>query len=215
MSIRKAIRLFCHAALFIHILVFFGCATYAPADKAATAPTDILKKNEAVVSSEPYEFHVVVLKDRELAKNYVGIDPFTSSMIPVFMKINNYGDDLIKIDVSGSALLTDTGEPFSSLKIDEAIERARRSDASVVGWTIAFGMVGAFASAGQTTSVNKSLEEDYHGKSFKPTLINSKASGEGLVFFNVPPEKQALINEAIIQLSNPISHDTRKVTIKF
>jgi len=215
MGFNKAIRFFCYAALFILTSLLIGCATYAPAEKASIAPTDLLKKNEAVFNSESCEFHIVVLRDRELAKNYVGIDPFKSSMIPVFMKINNYGNDLVKVDVSGSSLLTDAGELFQPLTIDEAIEKARRSDAEVIGWTIAFGLTGALVSGGTTASANKSLEEDYHNKSFKPTLINTKSSGEGLVFFSVPAEKQEFISAAIIQLLNPASNETKKVTVRF
>jgi hypothetical protein len=157
----------------------------------------------------------MVLKEKDLAKSYVGIDPAKSSMIPVFMKIANSGDNPIKVDISGSSLITATGEPFQALSIDEAIEKAIRSDAEVVGWTIAFGLMGALVSGGNTASTNKSLEEDYHQKSFKPSLINTKSSGEGLVFFYVPVEKQALINAAMIQLLNPISNERRNVTVRF
>lgn len=215
MRFKKAIRFVCYAALFVQSALLIGCATYSPSERANLTPTDILKKNEAVVSSESCEFHIVVLKDKDIAKSYVGIDPTQSSMIPVFMKIANSSNHLVKVDISGSSLLTDAGEPFQSIPIDEAIEKARRSDAEVVGWTIAFGLMGGLVSGGNTASINKSLEEDYHQKSFKPSLINTKSSGEGLVFFYVLAEKQALINAAIIQLLNPTSNETKKVTVRF
>lgn len=215
MRFNKVFWFFCYSALFILISHLIACATYSPAKRANLTPADILKRNEAVVNSEPCEVHVVALRDRELARNYVGIDPFKSSMIPVFMKIDNYGNDIIKVDLSGSLLLTETAESFQSLPIDEAIEKARRSDAQVVGWTIAFGLVGAFVSGDRIASTNKSLEEDYHNKSFKPTLIKGKSSGEGLIFFYVQSEKQESINTVIIQLLNPISNNTKKVTVKF
>jgi len=215
MRFNKAIGDFCCVSLFILTSLLAGCATYSPAERGELTPADILKGKEAVVSSESCEFRVVILKDRDLAKRYVGIDPAESSMIPVFMRIANSGNRLIKLDASGSSLLTAAGEPFQSLTIDEAIEKAMRSDAEVVGWGIAFGTVGAIVSASNTASTNKSLEEDYHKKSFKPNLINTESSGEGLVFFHVPPEKQEFINAAVIQLLDPTSNETKKVTVRF
>ncbi len=131
------------------------------------------------------------------------------------MKIANWGNDPIKVDFSASSLVSDTGESFRHLSIDEAIEIARRGDAEVVGWTIAFGLIGALASGSNTASTNKSLEEDYHNKSFKPTLINTKSSGEGLVFFYVPADKLERVNTALIQLMNVTSQEQINVVIKF
>ncbi len=215
MGIVKSIKFCCFFTMFIQALLLIGCASYAPAEKANMTPTDILNRNAAVVNSAPCEFRVVVLKDRELAKNYVGIDPFKSSMIPVFLKVNNYGSDLIKVDIPDSSLSSDGGESFSSLTIEQAVEIARRSDAEVVGWYIAFGVMGALVSGSNTASVNKSLEEDYHSKSFKPTLINTKSSAEGLIFFSVPADKQKLLHSVTIQLLDLTSHKSRSVVVSF
>jgi hypothetical protein len=212
MSISKIVGLCCCASAFLLVFLLIGCTSYTPANFTSA---DLLQRNEAVVKSEGREIHVVVLKDRRLARNYVGIDPVRSSMVPVFMKIINAGNDIVKVDIPGTSLLTDAGESFHSLTIDQAIEKAMRSDAEVVGWTMAFGITGALASGSKAASANKSLEEDYHNKSFKPTLLNTKSSGEGLVFFHVPAEKQALINAIAIQLFNLQSNEPKKITIRF
>ncbi len=211
MSFIKLIkRLWC----ILSMILMIGCATYEPRNNSQKFTEDNILKNETVGYAEPLEVHIVVFIGQEVAKNYVGINPKKSNMLPVFMKILNNGNDVIKIDLQRSFLLAKSGENYQSLTLEESIKRAERSDAEVVGWTIGFGLVGALISGDKAASANKSLEEDYHNKFFKPTLINNKSSAQGILFFDVPKEKQPDINSVLIQALNINTNEVKKISLK-
>jgi hypothetical protein len=193
------------------ISLVVGCATYQP-EKSAAIKDDILKER-TTYNDHLFEIQLISLKDKEKAKAFVGIEPEESDMVPVFIKFQNKGNDPIKLDLSQTFLNSKSGENFQSLSIEASIDRARRSDAEVVAWTVGFGLIGAIASGSNTATVNRSLEEDYHAKYFKPTLINGNCAAEGLLFFNVPRDKQSEIKNASLSVLNLNSNNKASISV--
>lgn len=209
---KKYISIICIALYVQLISLMIGCASYETVETKEKEPV----KNEIFVNVNSLNIHFVSLANRNLAMNYVGIDPERSSMLPMFIKIINRGNEVIKIQLSESYLVTGTGEICRSLSVEESIDRAKKSDAEVVAWTLALAPIADVVMLGAmhaNTSANRTLEEDYHDKYFKPTLINAGGSAQGIVFFVFPTTKQTKIILAIIQIKSIDTNEVKKVSI--
>jgi hypothetical protein len=186
---------------FLILPLILGCATYEPTNKLASLSNNPELK-QVQITDRGLELRASVFKDPQVAKSYVGIDPVKSEMMPVLLRVRNTNDHPIRVDLTRSLLLSGSGEAFSSLSTDQSIEKARISDAEVVGWTVGFGLIGALISGSRTAAANRSLDEDYQRKSFKPAVIMSKGIGEGLVFFGVPADKQESVSSIVLHTSD-------------
>jgi hypothetical protein len=149
--------------------------------------------------------------DEETAKGYLGISPGAAGMVPVYFKVQNNGDGPIKVEISKAYLSSGTEETVPCLSLEAACDRARRSDGEVMMWGVAFGMFAMMASASNVAEVNRTIDSDYQQKQFKPALINAGGMGEGVLFFDVPKEKQAEIRSAVLLYSDLGSGETREV----
>ena len=199
-------------ALLAAILIVAGCASYET-QKTPTIAQKAGSQEEVSASNALLEVHAVPMLKGETAKAFLGINPSSTGMAPILFKIRNIGASPIKIDLSRSYLSSKSNERSPCLSLDEACKRALRSDAEVVGWTVAFGLVGGLVSGSKVTEANRTLESDYQQKQFKPTLINSGGLGEGVVFFDVPKEKQSLIRSAIIVYQDLGSNQPGEIVI--
>ena len=121
-------------------------------------------------------------------------------MLPALLVVENLADEVLKVDIEGSYLVLASGDQWRALALDETIDRALRSDAEVMGWGLAFGMVGMFVSMDNVTTVNRTLEQDYHAKYFRPAIINAGQSGGGMVFFERPVPERIDVDAVIIRV---------------
>jgi hypothetical protein len=179
---------------------FCGCATYEPAQSSGPAAGSEPNEKEIVVRDGSVEVHLVPLFDKARAKPCLGIDPAQGKIMPALLRVVNTGDLPVKVELQDSCLLVGQDERWRTLSLPEAIDRALRSDAAVVGWGIGFGLIGWMVAADGAAGANRTLEQDYHAKYFKPTLINGGASGQGAVFFDVPRKGKCHIGAAIVRV---------------
>lgn len=204
----------CYLPLYLALVtILIGCATYQPGDAPSPITEDDILQDQVVLSMDSLEFHLAPLTNQQLAIKYLGVDPLKSNMLPVFMRVHNSGNQIVKIDISLSSLLTSSGEGYPALTLEQSIDRAMRSHGEVAAWTIGFGLIGALASGSQVASVNRTLEQDYLAKRFKPTLINAEGSAQGIVFFDIPAEKQGNISSAVIHVLNLTTNDAKHIAI--
>lgn len=188
------------SAALMMFLLFTGCASYEPAKHPDPAASSGEISKEIVATADSIELRLIPLFDAERAKPYLGIDPATSRIMPAVLKVTNTGNEPIRVDLQDSSLRIGDNERWATLSLTEAIDRALRSDAHVVGWTIALGLPAWLISADQAAATNQTLEQDYHAKYFKPTLINAGGTGQGVVFFDVPRKSECRISAAMIRL---------------
>ncbi len=175
-----------------------GCATYDTQKNISNSESNILGK-EYFVTVGDIDFRCCSLAAKDTSQKYLGIDPASTGMVPLLLKVRNNGSNPVKVDLTRCFLANSQGsEIFKALALSDATERARRSDAAVVGATLAFGMIGGLISGSQTAQANRTLEQDYYDKYFKPTLINTGSEGQGVIFFDTPEEKQSLIRYLVI-----------------
>ena len=133
--------------------------------------------------------------------------------MPAVLTVQNSGREILKVDLQASYLVTGADERRQGLALDEAIDRALRSDAEVVLWDILFGAVGTVTAMDHVTGVNRTLEEDYHAKYFRPTLINAGQSGKGVIFFDRATVEKERVRSAVLVLGTVGSGETMEVTI--
>jgi len=168
-----------------------GCASYKPAANTQTLYERISKAitTELSTGSDHIRMQVFPILDDKLAKTNVGVTPSASGMLSVFVRVENGAENPVKVDLANSFLLIN-GEKYPSLAAESAVERAQRGDAvPVAGMTVLFGLIGGIATGSVIATGNRTIEEHYQEKSFKPTLINTKSCGSGLVFFEFSKEK--------------------------
>jgi hypothetical protein len=205
----------CLGVLSTVLAVLSGCTSYEPAKSRGAAPVNEANVKEIVVHDGSVEVHLVPLFDKARAQPYLGIDPAESKIMPVLLRVVNSGAAPVKVELQDSYLAVGQDAQWRTLSLPEAIDRALRSDIGVVGWGIGFGLVGWAIAADSAASTNRTLEQDYQAKYFKPTLINGGASGEGAVFFDVPQKGKCHIGAAVVrvrQLNADTCSDIRLAT---
>ncbi len=191
-----------------------GCAKYKPANTSNQISENKILENDVFISGNDIDIHFAAIKDKQTSKEYLGIDPYKSNMLPVLLKITNNRNEVIKVDLVNSYVITKTAELHNNLSIDEAIKKALRSDAEVVGWMIGFGCLGFLVAGDNAASINRSLEEDYHDKYFMPTLLNIGSTAKGIVFFDYPREAQGQIISSVIQLTSLNTNEKIQIKIQ-
>lgn len=192
-----------------------ACATYNTQKIPATLESGVARK-ESVVTIDRVRFHSISLDGKEDRHTYLGLDSASSNMVPVLLSVENHGSDPLKVDLSRTFLSSTVGENFKSLTLEESCDRARREGAApVLGASVLFGLVGATMSGAQIASTNRSLEEDYYQKYFRPTLIDTGSSGRGVLFFDVPAGKHQGIRSLIVTLVNLGTSKTTQVCLDF
>lgn len=202
------------SAVLAVLLMVAGCASYEGKKMPAMAEAGG-KEREVMARDGSLEVHAIPMLTKESAKPYLGINPASAGMVPVGFRVINNGASPVKVDLSRSYLASKSDERSPCLSLDEACSRARRSDAEVIGWGVAFGVVAMLASANNVSEVNRTLENDYQQKEFKPTLINTGATGEGVLFFDVPKERQPHIRSAVLTYLDIGSNESREIRIDF
>jgi hypothetical protein len=181
-------------------LVLLGCTSYEPAEDSGQEALNENAAREIVASGDSVEVRLVPLFDAERARPYLGIDPSRSKIMPVLLNVANAGPEPIKVELQDSYLSAGPDERWRTLALKEAVDRALRSDADVFVLGLAFGMPVWFIAADNAAATNRTLEEDYHAKYFQPTLINAGASGQGVVFFDLPRNEKWHVSAAVIRV---------------
>ena len=200
--------LFCVVAI-----LFYGCATYKPAENVHTLYERVSQKAGAdlIVACNEFEAQCIPIVNERVAKTNLGIHPAYLEMLPVFLKVENTGQNPIKVDLPNS-FITIGEKQTIYLDIDSVVERIAEKDAgAAMAFGMMFGVLGGVSGAvvGGTvgTAIDNSkvgsgtVEGHYNRQSFSPVFIHPKNSGSGLAFYQV--SKEELDSEGLT-LSIPI-----------
>lgn len=189
--------------------LLFGCASYETLKKQDTSDDGF---KEIIISEDSITVHYFPYIDSILCKKHLGIKPSRAQMIPSLLKIENNSTKIIKVNIE-KCTLNISDEKCSPLELEDAINRARRSGAEVVAWQVGFGLIGWSIAANNVTSTNRSLEEDYHSKYFKPTLINSGKTAQGIIFNQLPSVKSYRNGNFNLNITDLSSQNTINMNI--
>jgi hypothetical protein len=191
-----------------------GCSSYEPASSREPLSEEGWKKDERGVTQDSLEIRFTLLADPKISRRLVGITPANARMVPGLLEVSNDSNEVVRVDLAGARLLQESGKDLPSVALDEAIHRALRSDAEVMAWGLGFGVLPMLVAADNSARTNRTLEEDYHAKSFKPTLINPKGKGQGVVFFDYPRGRAPKIHRVVIPVARLTTKDSVEVKIE-
>ena len=159
-----------------------GCASSSAMKRPASHDEGY---REIVVTQDSITVHLFPYIDSALCGKYLGIKPSSAHMIPSLLRIENNSSKILKVNLNKCSFSI-AGKACLPLEPEDAFDRAKRSGAEVVVWQLGFGIIGASMAANNVTSANRSLEEDFHSRYFKPTLINSGKTAQGIIFNQYP-----------------------------
>jgi len=189
------------------LLIAAGCLSYEPNKYAEGAAEPNLAAGGVIVKDGSVEVRFLPLFRSDVAVRFLGINPSRVGMLPAMLRIDNRSGKPLKVDLASSYLKTASDERWSTIGLSDATSRALAGDAKTVD-ALALGVVpcSGFVYLSAADAYGKkcrTLEEDYHAKSFKPTLINDGESGRGIVFFEFPQGTQSIPGSLLLRFSSP------------
>jgi hypothetical protein len=203
-------------------ILFCGCATYKPPDNIHTLYERVSQKAGAdlIVMCDEFKVQCIPIVNERVAKTNLGIHPAEFEMLPVFLKVENTGQNPIKVDLPNSFIII--GEKQTTyLDIDSVVERIAKRDAdAAIGFGIIFGMLGGVSGAVVGVAAGTAIDSSktgsgtvgghYYRQNFNPVFIHPNNSGGGLVFYHLAKEdldcEKLTLSVPIIDLnSNNIS----------
>lgn len=192
------LRPVCLLLVVICLLDLAGCISYEPSKHADSEAEPDFMAAGAVAESDWVKVRLMPLWQEDVAMRYLGIAPAKAGMLPAVLTVENRSQEPIKLDLARTCLRTTSGEQWFTVPVSEATSRALAEDGKTVD-ALALGVIPfsglAYLSASDAYGKKShSLEEDYHVKSFKPTLINGGSAGFGVVFFEFPQGTEAIPN---------------------
>lgn len=193
----------CPFKLFLCILavVFYGCATYKPPDNIQTLYDRVSQKAGAdlIVICDGFKVQCIPIVNERVAKTNLGIHPAEFEMLPVFLKVENTGQNPIKVDLPNS-FITIGEKQTTYLDIDSAVGRiAKKDEDAAIGFGLIFGMLGGISGAVVGVAAGTAIDSSktgsgtvgghYYRQSFNPVFIHPNNSGGGLAFYKVSKEE--------------------------
>jgi hypothetical protein len=187
------------------MVTLVGCATsYKPASSPQALQERLSQGGsniEISAASQDVKFQVYPLLDEKVTKTNLGILPADLDMLPIFLKVENVSQNPIKVDLLNSFVVSGE-ERNPSMMVEDVVGRIKKNDPqAALGMGVVFGLVGGLAGAtvgvavgaiiDSSTVGSRTIEEHYHDKSFKPTLIIPGSSGSGIVFYTLPRDRMA------------------------
>ena len=181
-------------------ILFSGCATYKPPDSIHTLYERVSQKVGAdlTVTCDEFEVQCIPIVNERVAKTNLGIHPADLEMLTVFLKVENTGQNPIKVDLPNS-FITIGEKQTTYLDIDSVVERIAKKDAdAAIAFGMMFGVLGGLSGVvvGVTTGAvidsskvgSGTVEGHYNRQSFNPVFIHPENSGAGLVFYHLSKE---------------------------
>ena len=204
-------------------ILFSGCATYRPPDNIQTFYDRVSQKTggNLTVTHDEFEVQCIPIVNERVAKTNLGIHPAEFEMLPVFLKVENTGQNPIKVDLPNS-FITIGEKQTVYLDIDSVAGRiAKKDEDAAIALGMMFGVLGGLSGAvvgvatGAVIDSSKvgsgTVEGHYYRHGFNPVFIHPKNSGGGLVFYHFAKEdldcEKLTLSVPIIDLnSNNISN---------
>lgn len=155
-----------------------ACASYTPSSAPIAEPSVWTVKGDYAVAVDPF-----VETDRQLAT--FDADLNEADVIAIQVVADNRSRQRVLVRRSDMALAVPVGGKFAPSGITSVVNKVGESG-SVVGATIAFGIIGAIAASSAEDDARTARTADYKEKAFKDATLEPGDSARGFVFF-IPP----------------------------
>lgn len=176
-------------------LALSGCASYTGG--AALAP-----KQEAMpawasagvlgAGADPY-----VTKER--VKSVFDGDLIEEGVLPIHVLVRNDGERRILVRSSDMTLALSSGNQIGSAGATAVAARFEQGVGDVIGWGIAFGVIGILAASANKDKVRSARLADYRSKELAEVSLGQGESAHGFVFF-IPPQGTTDFSEAALTI---------------
>ena len=178
---------FLASVLFTSVLA--ACASYTPSSAPVPKPSleDWVIQQDIAVAADPYAD-----EERQVATFDANLND--ADVIAIQVVVENRGERSIVVRPSDMILELPGGKTFSSSGVTTVVSKVGESG-SVVGATIAFGIVGALIASDAEDEARTARIADYKEKAFKDSTLRSGQSEYGFVFF-IPPRGTNPFDEA-------------------
>ncbi|MBI2161195.1 MAG: hypothetical protein HYU25_12625 [Candidatus Rokubacteria bacterium] len=174
-------------------LALSGCASY-------TAGAALVPKQEAMpawasagvlgVGADPY-----VTKER--VKSVFDGDLVEEGVLAIQVLVRNNGERRALVRSSDITLALPGGSQIGSAGATAVAARFEQGVGDVVGWGIAFGVIGMLAASANKDSVRSARLADYRSKELAEAFLGPGESAHGFVFF-IPPQGTPAFSEAVL-----------------
>ena len=177
------------------ILSYFtvSCASY-------TAKTVAIPAIEsAAVTREEQGLRVGVnpYVEAEKSKKIFDADLKQARILALEVLVSNNGQRRLAVRKSDFILRLPAGKEYTPARAADVTTRLE-SIGGVVGWTIAFGLVGLLASSIAKNSADTARRADFGSKEFQDATLFSGEAAYGFLFFLIPDDARELRNASLV-----------------
>ena len=174
-------------------LLLASCASYTPSSAPVPepAPANWVVNGSLAVAAEAFS-------DEASQKAVFDADFDEAEVVAIQVVAENRGARKMLVRPSDMVLQLPEGRKFSPSGITIVVNKVGESG-SVVGATLAFGIIGAIAASSAEEESRTARTADYKEKAFKESTLIEADSAHGFVFF-IPPRGTAPFDRAILRV---------------
>jgi hypothetical protein len=173
--------------------VMSGCASYDPSSAPVPMPAtgDWYEADGLAASVDPYV-------DVERQKKVFDADMNAADVIPLQVSVENRTSRSQVVRPSDMILVLNDNRAFSPASVSATVNKVGESG-SVVGATLAFGLVGYLVASNSEDTARTARAVDYKEKSFRDVTLAAGDKANGFVFF-IPPKGTQPFDDATLRV---------------
>jgi hypothetical protein len=197
----------------VSLLIFSGCASYAPAlVRLNPSGPNVNKAEKAAVIVYVEEYAT-----REKSEKAFDSDMVKEGILPVLVSVENGGRE--PLEVKAADIIVREGKPLKMLTPEEAATKAQREPVGrALGWSLIVPIISipiaVTASAIHTSKVNQQIVRDFEAKGFQDGAVMPNRERSGFVFFELQNGRKDLAG-LVLELTarNPVTGDAFKLEL--
>lgn len=195
------------ATVSLFFLLAASCASYT--SQSVPVPTI----ESAAVSREEQGFAVGVIPYVETQKSEqtFGADLKKAKILALQIAVRNTGPRRLAVHKNDLRLRLADGDDHLPAPITSVATRLE-SNAGVIGWSVAFGIIGFLASSSQQDKADSARRADLRNKEFQDTTLATRESAHGFLFFLLPDSVRDLKNLTLVATAVDVQ-ELKKITV--
>lgn len=201
---RRAVALLVCASILVS-----GCASYTTTTLAVPGSGEMRAQkaeSDVLVGADPY-----VQVERQ--KAVFDADLGGEDVIPVRLLVRNDSARRLLVRPSSMTLALPDGAQIPSAGATAVAAKLDQGVGEVIGWGIAFGIIGMLAASANKDSVRAARLQDYRSKELPEVSLAKGESAHGFVFFIPPrgtnPFGEATLSVRFVDVAEGTSFDLR------
>ncbi len=173
--------------------VTVSCASYTAKSLARPA----IESSAASREEQGLRVGVTPYVEAEKTKQIFDADLRQARILALEVVVNNNGPRRLTVRKSDFLLRLPAGKEYTPARAEDVATRLE-SFGGVVGWTLAFGLVGLLASSVAKSKADTARRADFGGKGFQDAALFSGEAAHGFLFFLIPDDVRELRNASLV-----------------